>query len=720
MADRPTGAYYLGRSDARLSHFVKRQRGDRFFGLGEKTGALDRAGRRFRMDCTDAMGYDAEHSDPLYKFWPFYIAKPSCAANAPASAAYGLFYDNPANCAFDLGCTFDNYHGLFSSYEATCGDLEYVVLLGPSVLEVTRRFAWLCGGTALPPLWSLGYSGSTMSYTDAPDAQERMRSFLQLCAAHEVPCSSFQLSSGYTSIGTKRYVFNWNRDKFPDPAAFAAEFAAAGLMLAANIKPCLLTDHPLYGECREAGLFLGESGAAGEGGGSAPPPETSMFWDAVGSHLDFTNPATAAWWRAQVHEKLLDLGIGSTWNDNNEWRVEDESAVCHGFGTPTPLRLVRPVQALLMVRASLEAQRAHAPTLRPWLISRSGMPGTQRYAQTWSGDNYTSWHTLKHNVRMGLGLSLSGFFNTGHDVGGFAGPAPEPELFVRWVQNGVFHPRFTIHSWNTHLDGTPDGTCNEPWMFPDVLPMVRAAIQLRYTLMPYLYQLLRRAATEHEPLLRPLWLDHEHDPKAWEAAAAEEDAGSFLLGEALLVASVVESGQRMRLAYLPDNGGRGWWSWHDGGEWHRGGQTVRLDAPLDRCPLLARGGSLVVLAEPAQSAATAHSRVRTLRAFPFPLSHGSATVALTWVEDDGTTVDDPSGDADGERDRAVISCELHCAPDSLRLCARVTLHGDGRRWRPAFRTIDVCLPRAERRRLVIEHECWTNGERSTDVVFEAR
>ena len=187
MADRQTGAYYLGRSDPRLNHFVKRQRGDRFFGLGEKTGALDRAGRRFRMDCTDAMGYDAEHSDPLYKFWPFYIAKPSCAANAPASAAYGLFYDNPANCAFDLGCTFDNYHGLFSSYEAACGDLEYTVLLGPSVLEVTRRFAWLCGGTALPPLWSLGYSGSTMSYTDAPDAQERMRSFLQLCAAHEVP-----------------------------------------------------------------------------------------------------------------------------------------------------------------------------------------------------------------------------------------------------------------------------------------------------------------------------------------------------------------------------------------------------------------------------------------------------------------------------------------------------------------------------------------------------
>ena len=472
FADRQTGAYYVGRRDERLSHFVRRRRGDRFFGLGEKAGALERSGRRFRMDCTDAMGYDAEASDPLYKFWPFYIAKPAVSAGegACASAAYGLFYDNPANCAVDLGCTYDNYHGLFSSYEASCGDLEYTVLLGPSVLAVTRRFAWLCGGHTLPPLWSVGYSGSTMSYTDAPNAQERMRApsrsrhasahhgtsplspqermrlFLELCAKHEIPCSSFQMSSGYTSIGTKRYVFHWNRDKFPEPAAFAAEFAAAGVHLAANIKPCLLTDHPRYAECRDAGLFLRDSliwdsalgtrdsgdnsgdnseerdsalgtrdstvarapepagepeseaaaaataataaeaaalkilarappvidldafkqivhalslvaAVGSEGGGTdgaagalppppppPPVPETSMFWEAVGSHLDFTNPATAAWWRTQVREQLLSLGIGSTWNDNNEWRVEDEGALCHGFGNPTPLRLIRPVQ----------------------------------------------------------------------------------------------------------------------------------------------------------------------------------------------------------------------------------------------------------------------------------------------------------------------------------------------------------------------------------------
>ena len=292
FADRRTGAYYTGRHDERIAHHIARRRGDRFYGLGEKSGALDKAGRRYRMDCLDAMGYNAETSDPLYKFWPFYIAKPAPASSGSTepSSAYGIFYDNLASCSFDLGCAFDNYHGFFTSYEAVCGGLDYYVILGPAVAQVTRRFAWLTGGHCLPPAWSLGYSGSTMTYTDAPNAQERMQQFVELCATHDVPCSSFQMSSGYTSIGTKRYVFNWNRSKFPDPKAFAQSYAEAGLHLAANIKPCLLIDHPMYEACAAAGLFLRDS---------SPPtwelattPETSMFWDAVGSHLDFTNPAT--------------------------------------------------------------------------------------------------------------------------------------------------------------------------------------------------------------------------------------------------------------------------------------------------------------------------------------------------------------------------------------------------------------------------------------------
>ncbi len=188
-------------------------------------------------------------------------------------------------------------------------------------------------------------------------------------------------------------------------------FSDAGMHLAANIKPCLLQDHPRYDEVAEKGLFIQDS--------ESDSPERSMFWDDEGSHLDFTNPATVAWWKANVKSQLLEMGISSTWNDNNEFEVWDDYAKCYFFGKGLPVKLIRPLQPLLMMKASFEAQQEFAPNTRPYLISRSGSTGMNRYVQTWSGDNRTSWHTLKYNIKMGLGMSLSALYNVGHDVGGF-------------------------------------------------------------------------------------------------------------------------------------------------------------------------------------------------------------------------------------------------------------------------------------------------------------
>lgn len=182
LHDRRTGAYYLSRRGDGLAHFTRRQRGDRIFGCGEVSGELDRVGRRFVMSATDAMGYDAQSSDPLYKFWPSYVAKPA----GESSAAFGVLYDSMAKCTLDFGCEMDNYHGLFHTYSAEQGDLDYIVVLGPSVLQATRRLSWLTGQSIMPPRWSLGYSGSTMTYTDAPDAQIQLLSFLTLCREHRV------------------------------------------------------------------------------------------------------------------------------------------------------------------------------------------------------------------------------------------------------------------------------------------------------------------------------------------------------------------------------------------------------------------------------------------------------------------------------------------------------------------------------------------------------
>ena len=566
MRDRPTQACNFGWWDDRVHHYLTREPGERYYGLGERSGAMDRAGRRFRLTNLDPMGYDAERSDPLYKSIPFMMVV------SAQGAAHGLFYDTTADPVFDFGLEHDNYHLPYRSMQAHSGDLDYYVLAGPDPLTITRRFTWLTGRPALMPRWAVGYSGSTMTYTDAPDAQVRMAEFIDGIVRHDIPCSSFHLSSGYTSIGDKRYVFHWNRDKFPDVAGFVRSYAQAGVELVPNIKPALLLSHPRYDELASEGWFITD--ADGD-------PAVCQFWDEVGSYVDFTNPGAAAWWRAEVTAQLLDHGIRSTWNDNNEYEVWDTGARIAGFGDPRPAAAERPVQTLLMMRASRQAQIAHRPDERPYVVTRSGMAGMQRYAQTWSGDNHTDWKTLRFNQKMGLGLALSGVSNTGQDIGGFAGPAPEPELLVRWVQSGIVMPRFSIHSWNT------DRTVNEPWMYPQVTPAIVGMMQLRRALTPLLHDLLWRHHADYDPVLRPLWLNFPEDRRAW------DDGDTFMLGADVLVAPAMDQGVDRVTAYLPAGT-----TWHDlrDDRAYPGGAAVELDAPLHGFPpMLARAGSGVFL-----------------------------------------------------------------------------------------------------------------------------
>ncbi|MDF9911755.1 UNVERIFIED_ORG: alpha-glucosidase (family GH31 glycosyl hydrolase) [Pantoea brenneri] len=515
-----------------------------------------------------------------------------------------------------------------------------------------------------------------MHYTDAPDAQQQLQSFIRLCREHEIPCDSFQLSSGYTSINNKRYVFNWNYDKVPNPNALSDAFHTAGMKLAANIKPCLLQDHPRYQEVAAQGLFIRDS--------EQDRPERSVFWDDEGSHLDFTHPQAVRWWQENVTRQLLEKGIDSTWNDNNEYEVWDGEARCHGFGQPIAIKHIRPVMPLLMMRASMEAQQQFAPDKRPYLISRSGCAGMQRYVQTWSGDNRTSWQTLRYNIRMGLGMSLSGLFNVGHDVGGFSGDKPDAELFVRWVQNGVMHPRFTIHSWND------DHTVNEPWMYPEVTPMIREAIRLRYRLMPYLYNLAWQASVEDEPMLRPTFLDHEQDPLTY------QECDDFMLGRDLLVASVVEQGARSREVYLPRNRG-GWYDWHSGKAF-AGGETITLDAPLDRLPLLVRAGAVIPLGECESTTDARRDTVRQWQLWPAPEG----------VQTQGEMFDD-DGESHGWQQGNALWLRWTLCSSATRIDLTVEKRGD---YQPAWREIALLLPAGESR------ELWVNGGKAASYRLE--
>ncbi|MBJ7535003.1 glycoside hydrolase family 31 protein [Rhodomicrobium vannielii ATCC 17100] len=607
LTDRQTQSYLFDERGNRFAHYLASDPATAYYGFGEKTGDANKRGRRLRMKTSDAMGYDAETSDPLYKHIPFFIAlRPD--ASAPA---IGLFYDNLSHAAFDMGQEIDAYHGPFTSFEAEDGDLDLWLFFGGSARDITPAFTALTGRTAMPPRWSLSYSGSTMHYTEAPDAELQLTGFLAQIHEHGLPCGSFHLSSGYTKRGDGRYVFTWDRTRFPDPARVAAAFNASGVRLIANVKPAMLTDHPRFAEVERFGGFVRE--AEGE------HPHLAQFWSGNAAYLDFTNPETSAWWTAQVKAQLLDHGIAATWNDNNEFEVWDGEARADVNWRGGTMACLRPVQTNLMLRASERAQREHAPRKRPFLVSRSGGPGLQRYAQTWTGDNATSWKTLRYNLRMGHGLSLSGVYNFGHDVGGFAGPRPDPELFMRWIEQGVFWPRFSIHSWND------DGSVNEPWMYTELLPLVREAFQLRERLVPLLYTLLWRAHAHHEPILRPLFYDFPSEAEAY----GEHDA--FMLGADMLVAPVVEDGARERRVWLPDTPG-GWYALHGGAHFEPGRHSV--DAPLGRAPAFVRAGAVL----PFGPSPSWQNGPLTLRIFP----GGDGQASLSIFDDDGESVFDLS------------------------------------------------------------------------------
>lgn len=187
---------------------------------------------------------------------------------------------------------------------------------------------------------------------------------------------------------------------------------------------------------------------------------------------------------------------------------------------------------------------------------------------------------LRFNLKMGLGLAMSGVSNSGHDIGGFAGPAPEPELLSRWVAFGIFLPRFSIHSWND------DGTVNEPWMYPETTSVIAGLIKLRYRLIPYLYELLWQSHRAYELVLRPMFAEFPNDPRCL------ADGDDMMLGSSLLVAPVVEAGRIDREVYLP-TGAR--WASYWGGEVFDGGRAVTLPAPHD-CPvMLIRAGHVIPL-----------------------------------------------------------------------------------------------------------------------------
>jgi len=589
---------------------------EQYFGLGEKSGQLEKRGHAYVMWNTDAYGW-GNSTDPLYESVPFFIG-------LRGGRAYGLFFDNTWRSSFDMGVEAPDQY----SFGAEGGELNYYFFYGPDPKKVIQRYTELVGRMPLPARWAIGYHQSRYSYYPESCVRFIADNFRQ----RQIPCDALFLDIDYMD-GYR--VFTWDKSRFPDPPRLLADLRKQGFKVVTIIDPGIKVDpnYRAYAQGVAEGNFVKK-------------PDGQLYigkvWPGDSAFPDFTSEKVRAWW-GSLYKGLIDDGVAGFWNDMNEpsifdvpSKTMDLDAIFDDHGLHSPHAKIHNVYGMLMSEATRAGTLELRPNERPLVITRATYAGGQRYAAVWTGDNSSLWEHLRLSLPELMTMGLSGLTFAGADIGGFA-LSPSAELYTRWLEAGVFYPYCRTH--------TEKGSRNqEPWSFGNRMEEInRRAVELRYRLMPYLYDAFHEAAESGLPVMRALLLDYPDDPQA------VGQNYEFLFGDDLLVAPVVKSDEREWDVYLP----RGVWYdfWTD--QRYAGPRHVNVEAPLDRVPVFVRGGAIIPTQQVVEYTDQAPVDPLTFEIYPA----GNST--REYYEDDGLSFDYQRGVvlreqvSSGERDDTV-------------------------------------------------------------------
>ncbi|HLO49042.1 MAG TPA: glycoside hydrolase family 31 protein [Kamptonema sp.] len=544
-------------------HQAKLRKEEHIYGMGERAAPLNlrdpkdgRLQANYRMWNFDAAGMYGPGADPLYICIPIYLG-------IHKQGNYLIFYENsfPANFTLNDAAT--------ASFEG--GPLRYYLIVG-SPEQLLERYTELTGRPAMPPKWALGYHQSHWGYRTEQAVREEAENF----ADRNLPLSAIHLDID-VQVGFRAFTIDAQR--FPKLPSFTQELGKQGVRFITILNPGIKYSRTsqLFLEGQVLGAFCTQPNGK---------PVVAPVWPGWCVFPDFTNPLVRQWWSRQ-YEYLLDVGVAGFWHDMNEpaafitWgdRSLPPRATVHFMeGRGGDHREAHNIYGMLQAQAGYESLRGYRPGQRPFLVSRAGWAGLQRYSWTWTGDVECTWAAMRQTIATVLGLGLSGIPYSGPDIGGFQGN-PAAELYLRWFQMSSFLTFCRTHSSNNAEARTP-WTYGEP-----TLSIIREFLQLRYRLLPYFYTLSWEAHQKGSPIVRPIfWADVE-DAALW----GVDDA--FLLGDALMVCPVFEEGARSRPVLLP----KGCWYnfWSD--EAIAGPGQVNLEAPLEKMPLLVKAGSILTM-----------------------------------------------------------------------------------------------------------------------------
>jgi len=578
-----------------VSTYKTLQDGEKFIGLGEKTGNLDRRGEAYVNWNTDNPHHD-NNTDPIYASIPFYMG-------IHHGMNYGIFLDNSYRTVFNFGASNDR----FSYFSADDGEMDYYFIYHENVSDIIKSYTWLTGRMEMPPIWALGYQQCRWSYTPDTEVLDIANTFRQ----KKIPADVIYLDIDYMDAYK---IFTWHPQNFSNPEKLVSNLKDLNFRTAVIVDPGIKVEEGY--QAYDEGLAYNHFVKYPDG-----TPWTAQVWPGWCHFPDFTNADARKWW-GEKFMGYVNIGIEGFWNDMNEiatWGQQPPHLIEFDWeGNKTSYRQAKNIYGMEMARSTFEGTKKLMNGRRPMIITRAGFAGLQRYTLIWTGDNQATDHHMMLGVRLVNSLGLSGISFSGSDVGGFGGNAT-PDLFSRWIQIGAFTPFYRGHSsMNTESA--------EPWVYGEQTERIsRNYIQLRYNLLPYVYTAMHESTQSGMPLSRSLAINYTSDEKVFWRIYQNQ----FLFGSSMLIIPV-ESDKRFTKAYLPDGD---WYDFYTDTK-YTGQQEVVAECPVDKLPVYVKAGSMIPMQSPVQSTSELPSDTLLIHLYK---SDQTSDLVWDYYEDDGVT-----------------------------------------------------------------------------------
>jgi len=639
LADEP--AFPMAFDGSRVHIWKKMPSDENYYGLGDKTGPMNRRNRAFTMWNSDVFGW-GESTDPLYKAIPFFMG-------LRKGTAWGLFFDNIYRSSFDFGKESRDYF----SFGAEGGELNYYFFAGPDPKNVLQEYTALVGRSPLPPLWSLGYQQSRYSYY--PEA--RVREIATTLREKKIPADVIYLDIDYQQGNAP---FTINREYFPHFEQMVADLRSQGFRLVTitdlHIKKDPDHGYAPYDTGIKNDVFIKN-------------PDGSLFvgivWPGESVFPDFTLTRVRDWW-GTLYKNFVSIGVAGFWNDMNEPALFERADKTMPLdtrhrlddGTTLDHRAIHNVYGMENVSATYEGLRKLQPDERPFVLTRAAYSGTQRYAATWTGDNSSTWNHINMSTPMLLSLGLCGYTMAGDDIGGFAG-SPPADLLTRWFEVGALNPIYRDHTGK----GTGD---QEPWVHgPQHEAIRRRYVELRYKLLPYIYTAVEESTRTGLPFMRPVFLDY---PQTGDFYGNNRD---FLFGSDLFVAPVTTEMVDAEEVQLPPGDWYDYWT----SQKLSSKTKITLHPALDEIPLYVRAGAIIPMQPVVQNTGEKPDGPLQLRIYTGDDCRGSL------YQDDGHTL----AYQRGEFFRVSYSCRV--SPSSIAVTCSITNSS----FRPWWSSVDLTI-----------------------------